>query len=120
MEARCRNVIAFVGQLLPKHVNTVPAHNEGRPILRIMFMADGPTVDQIIKKRTADIGACEATATSERIKIEDSFTLNLPVLEYAKGLVLRGPSGLKAMLLLPIEGDERVCKHKAQINADVA
>lgn len=71
-------------------------------------MAGSPTVQEIIKKREADTKSCEATANAERAKIENSFTLNLPATEYAKGLFLYGPSGLKASLLAPIQGDEAV------------
>ena len=83
-------------------------------------MAGGPTVDQIIKKRTADIDTCDATSKTERAKIEGSYTLNLPTLEYIKGVFSFGLSGLKSALLTPIENNERVCKHKALMDADVS
>ena len=81
-------------------------------------MADGPNVAQIIKKRETDIAACEATGKAERAQVEGSYTLNLPALDYVTGLFTRGPSGLRAKQLGPIQIKEHLCKYKANLDAD--
>lgn len=80
----------------------------------------GPTVNQIIKQRDAAMNTCEETSKTERAKIESSSTLNLSTLEYIKGLFSFGPSGLRTSLIVPIEANEKVCKHKTLMDADVA
>lgn len=71
-------------------------------------MADGPTVKEIFKQRDEKLAACEATAKTERAKVESSLTNGLPLMEFVKGLTSPGANS-KSSLLLKIQTDESIC-----------
>lgn len=80
-------------------------------------MADGPTVQLIIKKRDTEIAACESKANQDRASINGSLTYGLSAIDFGKGILTFGHH-LKEVLLLPVQTTEQLCVHKARVKAD--